>query len=81
MMAKKTSDQRGLIEGYRSGLEDKVADQLRSLSIPIIYEATKVRYTPPLKTRTYSPDFILPNGIIIETKGRFVTADRQAHRC
>jgi len=80
MMAKTTSDQRGLIEGYRSGLEDKVADQLRSLSIPIIYEATKVRYTPPLKTRTYSPDFILPNGIIIETKGRFVTADRQKHK-
>jgi hypothetical protein len=25
------------------------------------------------------PDFVLPNGIIIETKGRFVTADRQKH--
>ena len=80
MMVKKTSDQRGLVEGYRSGLEDKVADQLRSLSIPVHYEATKIRYTPPLKTRTYSPDFILPNGIIIETKGRFVTADRQKHK-
>lgn len=80
-MAKRTSDQRGLVEGYRSGLEDKVADQLRSLSIPVHYEATKIRYTPPLKTRTYSPDFILPNGIIIETKGRFVTADRQKHKC
>jgi hypothetical protein len=80
MTAKKTSDQRGLVEGYRSGLEDKVADQLRALSVPVYYEATKVRYTPPLKTRTYSPDFILPNGIIIETKGRFVTADRQKHK-
>lgn len=79
-MVKKTSDQRGLVEGYRSGLEDKVADQLRSLSIPVIYEGTKIRYTPPRKTRTYSPDFILPNGIIIETKGRFVTADRQKHK-
>lgn len=79
-MVKKTSDQRGLVEGYRSGLEDKVADQLRSLSVPVIYEAAKIRYTPPLKTRTYSPDFILPNGIIIETKGRFVTADRQKHK-
>jgi hypothetical protein len=29
---------------------------------------------------TYTPDFQLPNGIIIETKGRFVTADRQKHR-
>lgn len=80
MTAKKTSDQRGLVEGYRSGLEDKVADQLRSLSIPVHYEATKIRYTPPLKARSYSPDFILPNGIIIETKGRFVTADRQKHK-
>jgi hypothetical protein len=80
-MVKKTSnDQRGLIEGYRSGLEEKVADQLRSLSVPVIYEATKVRYTPPIKTRTYCPDYILPNGIIIETKGRFVTADRQKHK-
>jgi hypothetical protein len=73
-------DTRGIQEGYRSGLEDKVADQLRSLSVPIVYEAAKIKYTPPLKTRTYSPDFILPNGIIIETKGRFVTADRQKHK-
>lgn len=29
--------------------------------------------------RHYSPDFILPNGIIVETKGRFLTADRQKH--
>jgi hypothetical protein len=80
MTAKKTSDQRGLVEGYRSGLEDKVADQLRALLVPVYYEATKIRYTPPLKTRTYCPDYILPNGIIIETKGRFVTADRQKHK-
>jgi hypothetical protein len=79
-MVKKTSDQRGLIEGYRSGLEDKVADQLRSLSLPIIYEGATIRYTPPAKERKYKPDFILPNGIIIETKGRFVTADRQKHK-
>jgi hypothetical protein len=31
------------------------------------------------KSCTYTPDFLLPNGIIIETKGRFVTADRQKH--
>ena len=27
----------------------------------------------------YTPDFIFPNGIIIETKGRFVAADRRKH--
>jgi hypothetical protein len=81
MTVKKTSkDQRGLIEGYRSGLEDKVAEQIRSLSIPVIYEGASIKYTPPLKERGYKPDFILPNGIIIETKGRFVTADRQKHK-
>ena len=29
--------------------------------------------------RTYTPDFELPNGIIIESKGRFVAADRKKH--
>lgn len=67
-------------EGYRSGLEDKVADQLRGLGLPALYEVTKIRFTPPAKQRTYKPDFILPNGIVIETKGRFVTADRQKHK-
>jgi len=34
-----------------------------------------------LTYRTYTPDFILKNGIIIETKGRFLTADRKKHLC
>ncbi len=34
-----------------------------------------------LAYRTYTPDFILNNGIIIETKGRFLTADRRKHLC
>jgi hypothetical protein len=34
----------------------------------------------PTKPRKYTPDFIITdNGIIVETKGRFVTADRQKH--
>ena len=32
-----------------------------------------------LTYRTYTPDFILPNGIIIETKGMFTTDDRRKH--
>jgi len=31
------------------------------------------------EVRTYTPDFELPNGIIIESKGRFVAADRKKH--
>jgi hypothetical protein len=32
-----------------------------------------------LAYRMYTPDFVLPNGIIIETKGRFTVADRRKH--
>jgi len=32
-----------------------------------------------LNYRTYTPDFLLPNGIIVETKGRFTAEDRKKH--
>lgn len=75
----KTSDIRGIKEGYRSGLEEKIAEQLASLGIKVEYETTKINYVKPQRNAKYTPDFILPNGIIIESKGRFVTADRQKH--
>lgn len=69
----------GIREGFRSGLEDKIAAQLRSLGIEPEYEAHKIEYTRPARASKYTPDFRLPNGIFIETKGRFVTDDRQKH--
>lgn len=66
--------------GWRSGLEESVAKQLDSLQVPYEYEKLVIKYTPAPKTRRYTPDFVLlKNGIIVETKGRFVTADRQKH--
>lgn len=66
--------------GFRSGLEARVAEELRrALGRPVAYEEETIRYTQPAKERRYTADFRLPNGIIIETKGRFVTADRQKH--
>ena len=79
-MKTKTSDIRGLREGYRSGLEEVVADQLRAAGVAAEYEQEKIKYQKPARTSTYTPDFKLPNGIYIETKGRFVTADRQKHK-
>lgn len=70
---------RGLINGYRSGLETKVSDQLKGLGVAFEYEKLKLRYEVN-EVRTYTPDFkILSNGIIIETKGRFVLEDRKKH--
>lgn len=73
------SDAVGLREGFRSGLEDAVAAQLRANGIKPAYESIKIEYTVPERRAKYTPDFPLPNGIIIETKGRFVTKDRQKH--
>ena len=38
----------------------------------------KIKWVDP-KTKTYTPDFVLDNGIIIETKGRFISPDRAKH--
>jgi len=64
---------------YRSGLEVSIAKQLKKLKISFDYEKLVILYTKPAQFSKYTPDFILPNGIIIETKGRFVVADRQKH--
>jgi hypothetical protein len=64
--------------GFRSGLEEKVGEQLKKLYGSVEYETEKIKYTIN-EVRTYTPDFKLPNGIIIETKGRFTPDDRKKH--
>jgi hypothetical protein len=73
-------DKRALAAGYRSGLEKRIADQLEEEGIPYEYEAYPLRYIIPERTAEYTADFVLPNGIIIETKGRFTSEDRKKHR-
>lgn len=79
MKIKLSPRQRAIAAGYRSGLEEKIAGQLTTAGVSYRYEESKLRYTVPARVAKYTPDFILSNGIIIETKGRFVTADRQKH--
>ena len=64
--------------GYRSGFEHKLSDYLKELKCKFDYESIKIQWED-LCYRTYTPDFVLYNGIIIETKGRFVSADRVKH--
>lgn len=64
--------------GYRSGLELKIADYLNKLSVDYTYEKIKIEWED-LAYRTYTPDFVLCNGIIIETKGMFTALDRRKH--
>jgi hypothetical protein len=67
----------GLKHGWRSGLEEAVADQLRAAGVRFLYERVTIPYTVPESTHRYTPDFILPNGIVVETKGRWLTSDRK----
>lgn len=70
---------RGVVEGYRSGLEEKVAAELKTLGIPFSFESEKIAYVTPMQPHKYTPDFIFHSGLIVETKGRFVAADRKKH--
>lgn len=63
--------------GFRSGLEVKVSAQLKALGIDPRYEKVKLKYTKPAFEHTYTADFQLPNGIIVETKGLLDAKDRQ----
>jgi hypothetical protein len=74
------SDEVGLTHGFRSGLEVAVASQIERANLPVCYEGHRLSYLKPSRPSKYTPDFILPNGIVIETKGRFLTVDRQKHR-
>jgi len=76
----KTSSKIGLKHGFRSGLEDANAELLLKAGQPVNYEKRTLTYVQPETYRKYTPDFILENGIVIETKGEFKTADRQKHK-
>lgn len=62
----------------KNALEDSIYDQIKRVtdSEPR-YEDCKVMYVGQVKT--YLPDFILPNGIIVEAKGYFDASDRTKH--
>lgn len=64
--------------GYRSGLEEKIAANLKQRGVVVGYETTKISYVVH-ETRTYTPDWQLPNGVIVESKGRFTLEDRKKH--
>ena len=59
---------------FKSELEEKVSDLLCELGIDYEYEPTKVTYE--IK-HFYKPDFLLPNGIYLETKGYWPSEQRR----
>lgn len=66
-----------ILHGVRSGLEDKICQDLITRGVKYEYEKLKLKYIRPSKEHTYTPDIELANGIILEIKGRFTAEDRQ----
>ena len=60
---------------FRSGLEQRIADNLAKHKCSFEYEPMSVAYTIDYK---YTPDFVLDNGIVIEAKGSSGTKLRES---
>lgn len=73
------ASEKALTPHFRSGLEKAVATSLTQRGIPVRFEQTKIKYEVPARMASYLLDFELPNGIIVETKGRFDSDDRRKH--
>lgn len=69
----------GLRHGFRSGLEATNAELLKKRGVKVLFEVVKIKYVVPSMMRTYTVDFELPNGILVETKGLFEATDRAKH--
>ena len=77
----------------RSRFEREVAKELVENGVEYDYESLQLEYQEPLRknlascgdcgssnllrTGWYTPDFVLGNGLVIETKGRFTASDRR----
>jgi 3-deoxy-D-manno-octulosonic acid (KDO) 8-phosphate synthase len=61
---------------YRSRFEASVASFLTERGATFSYESLRLDYVRKCK---YTPDFVLPNGVIIEVKGRWLGSDRTKH--
>lgn len=76
---KLSPDEVGLRHGFRSGLEETNARLLEGMGEKVRFEEIKIPYTVPETHRTYTPDFVLANGVIVETKGKLEPKDRAKH--
>lgn len=62
---------------FNSKFEESIATSLEEAGVTYEYERDTIVYVQPAQTRKYTPDFFLPNGIIIETKGKWTVEDRK----
>ena len=74
--------ERAIRNGYRSGLEEKIARQIEDAGQKVSFETDKIHYQVPQREARYTPDFKLPKEggfFYVETKGIWDTSDRKKH--
>ena len=80
-----TKRQAALAHGWRSGLEEDIATSLTNRGAVFTYESLVLEWTPEVKVRRYTPDFIITtasgNTIVVESKGRWTREDRMKMKC
>lgn len=76
MMRRRRYPKRPTTTPFRSKLEERVALVLKGAGVEYTYESQKLKFTRPCN---YTPDFILPSGIMLEVKGYFEPSDRTKH--
>lgn len=67
------------VGAYRSGLEEKNMKMLEAKGVKAKYESFSIPYVVPASSHKYTPDALLPNGVIVEFKGLFDAEDRRKH--
>ena len=76
-----TVRQNAIKNGWRSGLEETLAADLRSRGVDYEYEEHVLKLTIPSRISRYTPDFYIKTKsgktIIVESKGQFKTDNRQ----
>lgn len=68
--------------GFRSGLEERISQQIKDAGIKLEYETDRIKYTIPAREAKYTPDFKLPKPggfFFVETKGIWTVQDRAKH--
>lgn len=66
-------------QGFRSGYEERIYKNAIGHRQELAYEPSDsvLYYVKPAKKSRYIPDFVLKNGVIVESKGRLTAVDRQ----
>lgn len=63
-------------KSVRSNFEARIKRNLLDSGVKFEYESKKIKYETK---HTYTPDFVFPNGVIVEAKGYFQASDRTKH--